>query len=91
MKKRNWKGHEKLQIVLEGLKGHTPLGELCNHHEISQSQYYKWREQLLKHGSKLFEFGGPSKEEDRLRRENQRLKSAVGELTMELKKIDEVW
>ena len=35
---------------------------------------------------KIFENGGPSKTEERLRRENEKLKSMVGELTMELKK-----
>jgi transposase-like protein len=32
--------------VLEGLKG-RPIGELCAEHEISQAQYYQWRDQFL--------------------------------------------
>lgn len=91
MKRRKWSSSQKLQIVLEGLKTTMPLAELCNRHQISQSQYYQWRDRLLHHGSKVFEQGGPQVEEERLRRDNQRLKALIGELTVELKKNDEVW
>jgi transposase-like protein len=91
MKRRKWSSTEKLQIVLEGLKATMPLAELCTRHQISQSQYYQWRDRLLHNGAKVFEQGGPQAEEERLRRDNQRLKALIGELTVELKKNDEVW
>ena len=43
MKRRMWKPEQKALIVLEGLKG-RPIGELCAEHEISQAQYYQWRD-----------------------------------------------
>jgi transposase-like protein len=86
MKRRKWAPKEKLRIVIEGLKGTVPLGELCANHGISQTLFYRWRDQLFDQGEKIFENGGPSKAEDRLRRENEKLKGMVGELTMELKK-----
>ena len=46
MKRRKWKPEQKALIVLEGLKG-RPIGELCAEHEISQAQYYQWRDQFL--------------------------------------------
>ena len=44
--RRRWKPEQKALIVLEGLKG-RPIGELCAEHEISQAQYYQWRDQFL--------------------------------------------
>ena len=55
MNRRQWKPEEKLQIVLEGLKESTTLTELCNRHQISQTQYYQWKDRLLGEGSKVFE------------------------------------
>jgi transposase len=92
MKRRKWTSKEKLQIVLEGLKGQVPLGELCARHQLSQSQYYQWRDQLLSHGAKVFDRGGPEQTEQRLRAEVRQLKTLVGELTVELKKSEgEPW
>ena len=53
MKRRKWKPGQKALIVLEGLKG-RPIGELCAEHEISQAQYYQWRDQLLANAAKAF-------------------------------------
>ena len=47
MKRRRWKPEQKALIVLEGLKG-RPIGALCAEHEISQAQYYQWRDLELK-------------------------------------------
>jgi transposase-like protein len=43
MRKRTWDAKTKALIVLEGLKG-KPGGEICTRHQISQSQYYPWRD-----------------------------------------------
>lgn len=77
-------------IVLEGMQNKVPLGELCSRHGITQSQYYTWRDRLLKHGAKLFDYGGPDKENERLRNEVSQLKTFVGELSMELKKTEDM-
>jgi len=86
--KKQWTGKEKLAIVLQGLKGDRSISELCNEHGITQGMYYKWRDQLLSDGAKLFERGGVDHARERLEHENRKLKETIGELTVELKKND---
>ncbi len=88
MKRRQWTSKEKLKIVLQGLKGDISVAELCNQHQISQSQYYKWRDRLLAQGDKIFDHGGPDRTEQRLQQEVRKLKGIIGDLTVELKKSE---
>ena len=90
MKRRQWASELKVKIVLEGLSG-RPIGEICNHYEISQAQYYQWREQFLKNANKAFETAEQDRGVEKLKRDNQRLKGMVADLTLELKKSEEVW
>jgi len=83
---RKWDSETKFLIVLEGLKKESNLAELCNQNQISQSQYYKWRDEFLSKGKKIFELGKEDKEQERLTRANRRLTSLIGKLTIELKK-----
>jgi transposase len=48
MHRRKWDAKTKAIIVLEGLKG-KPVAEICTEHQLSQSQYYQWRDQFLAH------------------------------------------
>ena len=89
MHRRKWDAKTKALIVVEGLKG-KPVAELCAEHQISQAQYYQWRDQFLANAPKAFEVHEQSQREARLARENTRLKTLVGELTLELKKSDEI-
>ena len=73
--KKQWTGKEKLVIVLQGLKGETSVSALCNEHGITQGMYYKWRDQLLSDGAKLFDRGGVDHAKERLENENRRLKN----------------
>jgi transposase-like protein len=88
MKRRKWTAKEKLQIVLEGIRGNCPISELCTRHQVSQGQYYSWRDKLLGEAERIFEYGGVSRQTDRLEAENRRLKGIIGDLTVELKKND---
>jgi transposase-like protein len=88
MQRRKWDAKTKALIVLEGLKG-KPVAELCTEHQISQSQYYQWRDQFLAHAAQAFEVHQHTRKEAHLEQENARLKQLVGELTFELKKSDE--
>lgn len=88
MSRRQWSPEEKLQIVLEGLKESTSLSALCNRYQISQTQYYQWKDRLLGSGHKVFERGGPDKKTQQLENENRKLKTIIGDLTVELKKND---
>jgi len=87
MKRRKWSSSQKALVVLEGLRG-RPVGELCTDHEISQAQYYKWRDQFLAKSHKAFEPEKADRRVTKLERENAKLKGLVGELTLELKKSD---
>lgn len=86
MKRRKWSSQQKLQIALEGLSGQIEISKLCVKYQVSQTQYYLWRDQLLKSGHQAFETKNITKKEQHLQQENQKLKRIVGELTMELKK-----
>jgi len=88
MERRKWDSKTKAIIVIQGLKGKT-VSEVCAEHQISQAQYYLWRDQFLNNAAKAFEGREETKRETRLSRENASLKRIVGELTMELKKSDE--
>lgn len=89
MKRRKWDSKTKFKVVMEGLRGRS-VAEICNEYQIAQTQYYKWRDQFLNCGEKAFEVAQASSTEMRLINENQKLKAMVGELTMELKKSDEL-
>ena len=87
MKNRKWTGQQKLQIVLEGLKGRRSISELCAEHEMSQSQYYKWRDQFHKNAHQLFALN-PDKKTERLEAKVKKLTGLIGELTVDLKKTE---
>jgi transposase-like protein len=88
MKKRIWVSQEKLRIVLEGLSGQIEITKLCAKYQIANTQYYLWRDQLLKHGHQAFETKNISKKEQHLEQEVLKLKRIIGDLTVELKKSD---
>jgi transposase-like protein len=87
MKKRVWTSEQKLQIVMQGIKGRL-VSEICNEYQINQSQYYLWRDQFLQNAGKVFEMPKTAQQQSQLERENERLKATVGELHIELKKSD---
>ena len=86
MKKRSWTSKQKSQIVLEGLSGKIEVSKLCDKHEISQGQYYKWRDQFLQTCHQAFETKDISKKEQKLVKETHKLKKIIADLTVELKK-----
>jgi transposase-like protein len=86
MPRRKWDSQTKATVVLQGLKG-KPVADICTEHEISQTQYYQWREQFMKKMPQLFL--NTERREQTLVRENNRLKRIIGELTVELKKLNE--
>ena len=88
MKRRKWTSQQKLQIVLEGLSGQIEISKLCAKYQVSQTQYYQWRDMLLKFGNQAFEVKNSTKREHHLELENQKLKKIIGDLTIELKKSE---
>ena len=88
MDKRHWTSQEKLRIVLEGLSGQIEISKLCAKYQITQSQYYQWRDNLLKFGHQAFETKNITKKEQHLEQEVVNLKRIIGDLTVELKKSE---
>jgi len=88
MKNRKWLSQQKLQIVLEGLSGKIEISKLCAKYQIAQTQYYTWRDNLLKHGHQAFEVKNVTKKEQHLEQEVTKLKKIIGDLAIELKKSE---
>ena len=88
MQKRKWLSKDKLRIVLEGLSGQIEITKLCTKYKIAQTQYYQWRDQLLKYGYQAFESKNITKKEQYLEQEVHKLKRIIGDLTVELKKSE---
>jgi transposase-like protein len=86
MSRRKWDAKIKATIVLQGLKG-RPVADICTEHQISQAQYYQWRDQFMKKMPQVFV--NTERRQQSLERENSRLKKMIGELTVELKKLNE--
>ncbi|MFH1933648.1 MAG: transposase [Pseudomonadota bacterium] len=86
IKKSKWTSQQKLQIVLEDLSEQIEINKLCTKYEIAQTQYYLWRDQLLKFGHSAFETKEVTKKEQHLEHEVRKLKNIIGDLTVELKK-----
>jgi transposase len=63
------------------------VSEICSEHQITQSQYYLWRDQFLEKMHLVFI--EDDRKEKALSRENVRLKKIIGDLTVELKKTEE--
>jgi len=87
MKRRKWEPKTKAMIVVEGLKG-KQVADICIEHQISQAQYYQWRDQFLSNMSHVFT--SDDHKEKFLTQENARLKRIIGDLTVELKKVNEL-
>jgi len=85
MPKRVWSSKEKLQVVLDGVKGMT-VPQICREHGIAQSMYYRWRDQFLANAESVFG-NSSSKKESKLERENNQLRQIVADYALELKKM----
>lgn len=44
----------KLEVVLEGLRGEKPVAQVCREKQITDSLYYKWRDQFLAKAPEIF-------------------------------------
>jgi len=88
MKRRKWDSKTKARIVLEGLKG-RPVSELCSEYQISQNQYYLWRDKFLSESYRAFDSQSNSGEVLQLKKKAARLQQIIGALTVELKKTED--
>ncbi len=80
----------KIEIVLEGLRAEISISELCRREGISPANYYKWSKSFLEAGknglTKDTKRSATTDEVRYLKEENNDLKKAVGELTLEIQR-----
>ena len=88
MKRRNWTSKQKSQIVLVGLSGQIDITQLCQKYQVSQTQYYKWRDLFLANCHQSFEVKKQSQKEQHLESQVHKLRNIIGDLTIELKKSE---
>ena len=85
--RRKFPAEEKIRIVLEGIRGEVSVVELCRREGIHPTIYYKWLKDFLEAGKGRLR--GDAKREatsdevQELRRENERLKLLVADLSLE--------
>ena len=88
MKRRTWDSKTKAKVVLEGLSG-LSVSEVCNKYQISQNQYYLWRDKFLTESYRAFDTNKNSSREDRLKKRITHLEQTLGAVTFELKKLED--
>lgn len=78
---------QKIQIVLEGLRGEVPVSELCRREGVATVTYYKWSKAFLDAGKNGLTIDtkrdATGEEVKRLKDENGDLHRAVSEQTLE--------
>jgi transposase len=88
--RRKFSADEKIRIVLEGLRGETPISEICRREAIAASVYYKWSKSFLEAGknglTRAILRDATSDEVQGLKQENADLKKAVAELVLEVQR-----
>lgn len=86
--RRKFTAEQKIQIVLEGLRGEIPVTELCRREGIAATMYYKWSKAFLDSGknglTKDTKRDATSDEVKRLKQENEDLKRALAESILDV-------
>lgn len=88
--RRHFSAEDKIRIVLEGLRGEVSISEVCRREGIAPSVYYKWSKAFLDAGrnglTRATVRNATDDEVTHLRSENNDLKRAVAELTLDVMK-----
>ena len=53
-KRRQYSAEFKLETVMEGICGEKPVTQICRERNITDSLYYKWRDQFKEHAPAIF-------------------------------------
>jgi transposase len=79
---------EKIRIVLEGFRRDTPIRDLCRREGIRPSTYYAWLKDFMEAGkdrlTREMTREATKGEVQELKRENDRLKQVVAELSLQV-------
>lgn len=89
--KTKYSAEDKIRIVLEGLRGDHPVAELCRREGVSANVYYVWLKEFMEAGKARLKGeavrGATKGEVDHLRKENEALRQAVADLTVEARAL----
>ena len=84
--RKKYSAEEKIQIVLEGLRGEESIAVLCRREGIVPNLYYRWSKEFLEAGKKRLQGESlreaTSQEVTALRQENEQLKQLVAEVSL---------
>ena len=87
--RKHYSSEEKIQIVLDGLRGEDSIAELCRREGISQGIYYKWAKGFMEAGERRLAGdtarAANTDEVKELRLEAKHLNEVVAEPTLELR------
>jgi transposase len=80
---------QKIQIIMEGLRGEESIAAICRKYGISETNYYNWNKDFMEAGKKRLngdvQREANSDEVKQLRQENNELKDLVAELSIEVR------
>jgi transposase len=86
--RRKFTPEEKVRIVLEGFRRDTPIRDLCRREGIRSSTYYAWLKDFMEAGKERLQRDtireATKSEVQNLKRENDRLKQMVAELSLQV-------
>jgi transposase len=89
--RRRFSAEEKIQIVMEGIRGEEPVSALCRREGIQSTVYYRWLKEFMEAGKQRL-VGDTLREAGRsevkaLQEENARLKQLVAEYALEVLRL----
>jgi transposase len=86
--RRKFTAEEKIRIVLEGFRRDTPIRDLCRREGIHPGTYYAWLKDFMEAGKERLVRDNirdaTRSEVQDLKRENNRLKQLVAELSLQV-------
>ena len=86
--RRRYTPEEKIRIVLDGFRRETPVRDLCRREGIRPNVYYAWLRDFMEAGKERLARDmvrdATRQEVDDLKRENERLKQLVAELSLKV-------
>ena len=89
--RKKFSAEEKIRIVLEGLRGEISISNLCRKEGIYPANYYKWSKEFLEAGKNGLTLetkrNATSDEVKNLKKENDDLKRALGEVMLEVTRL----
>lgn len=85
--RRTFSAEEKIQIVLECLRGEESVAAVCRRYGVAENNYYNWSKEFMEAGKKRLsgdtQREATSGEVSSIKRENSQLKELVADLLMQ--------